>query len=205
VIREGSARVVTDHIALLNERGILLESGEQLDADIIVSATGLELVVMGESSFSVDGEPVDLSDKWTYKGLMASDVPNMVTTFGYINASWTLRADLTSEWVCRVLNHMRDTGTTQVTPRLPQDLADMPARLWIDDFSPGYMERVMHRFPRQGDRAPWVNPQNYARDRSMFRKGELEDGALQFTRAADAAGVAAQAEAPTEPVLKRTA
>ena len=183
VLRDGSARIVTDHIATFNERGILLESGEQLDADIIVSATGLELVVMGDARFSVDGEPVDFSRKWTYKGLMASDVPNMVVTFGYINASWTLRADLTHEWVCRVLNHMRDTGTTQVTPRLPPALADMPSRLWIDDFSPGYMERVMHLFPRQGDREPWINPQDYRKDRKMFRRGELEDGALQFTTA----------------------
>ena len=116
-------------------------------------------------------------------GIVNSNVPNMVVTFGYINASWTLRADLTHEWVCRVLNHMRDTGTTQVTPRLPPALADMPSRLWIDDFSPGYMERVMHLFPRQGDREPWINPQDYRKDRKMFRRGELEDGALQFTTA----------------------
>lgn len=205
VLRDGSARIVTDHIASLNERGILLESGEQLDADIIVSATGLELVVMGESEFSIDGEPVDFSGKWTYKGLMASDVPNMVTTFGYINASWTLRADLTAEWVCRVLNHMRATGTTQVTPRVPADLADMPARPWIDDFSPGYMERVMDQFPRQGDRAPWLNPQNYGRDRAMFRKGELEDGALRFTQAVADQGQAPPEEPADDPALKLSA
>ena len=151
------------------------------------------------------GEPVDFSRTWTYKGLMASDVPNMVVTFGYINASWTLRADLTTEWTCRVLNHMRDTGTTQVTPRLPPDLADMPSRPWIDDFSPGYMERVMHLFPRQGDREPWVNPQNYAKDRRMFRHGELEDGALIFSTATGADAADNDADALPEEPLKRTA
>lgn len=182
-IRAGSARVVTDHIETFTERGIQLKSGEHLDADIIVSATGLELVVMGGARFSIDGKPVDFAKAWTYKGLMVSGVPNLVSTFGYINASWTLRADLTAEWVCRVLNKMKAEGATTVVPELPDSLRDMPARKWIDDFPAGYMERVMHLFPRQGDREPWINPQNYRKDRKMFLQDDLEDGALQFSTA----------------------
>ena len=180
-IRSGKARVVTDHIESFTENGIQLKSGEFLEADIIVSATGLELVVMGGASFSVDGSPVEFPKEWTYKGLMISGVPNLVSTFGYINASWTLRADLTAEWVCRVLNQMKATGTTCAVPVLPESLQSMPARKWIDDFAAGYMERVMHLFPRQGDREPWINPQNYRKDRKMFQHGELEDGTLQFS------------------------
>ena len=181
-IRSGKARVVTDHIESFTENGIQLKSGEFLEADIIVSATGLELVVMGGASFSVDGSPVEFSKEWTYMGLMVSGVPNLVSTFGYINASWTLRADLTAEWVCRVLNQMKATGTTCAVPVLPESLQSMPARKWIDDFAAGYMERVMHLFPRQGDREPWINPQNYRKDRKMFLQGELADGTLQFSQ-----------------------
>lgn len=182
-LRSGKASVVTDHIARITEKGIALESGKTLDADIIVTATGLNLVVLGEMQFAVDGSPVDFAKTWTYKGMMYSDVPNLVCTFGYINASWTLRADLTSEYVCRLLNHMDSIGARQVTPRLRPSDANMPQRPWIDDFSSGYMERMMHRFPMQGDRAPWLNPQNYRRDKKMIRFGEIDDGALEFVRA----------------------
>ena len=113
-IRSGKASVVTDQIERFTETGIQLASGQELDADIIVTATGLNLVVLGEMQFAVDGEPVDFAETWTYKGMMYSGVPNLVCTFGYINASWTLRADLTSEYVCRLLNHMDETGTRQV-------------------------------------------------------------------------------------------
>jgi len=112
---------------------------------------------------------------------MYSDVPNLVSTFGYINASWTLRADLTAEYVCRLLNHMDERAARQVTPRLRAGDAEMPGRPWIDAFSSGYVRRTMHLFPRQGDREPWINPQNYSRDRTMIRGGALEDGVLQFT------------------------
>jgi cation diffusion facilitator CzcD-associated flavoprotein CzcO len=183
-IRSGKASVVTDTIERFTEKGIELKSGETLEADIIVTATGLNLVVLGEMQFAVDGKPVDFADTWTYKGMMCSDVPNMVSTFGYINASWTLRADLTSEYVCRLLNHMDETGTRQVTPRLREIDRNMPARPWIDDFSSGYMQRMMHRFPKQGDHAPWVNPQNYTRDKKMIRHAPLEDGALIFSNPA---------------------
>ena len=115
-IKNGSASVVTDHIDCFDDSGIKLKSGEHLDADIIITATGLQLVIMGGANISVDSKSVDFSKLWTYKGLMVSDVPNMVSTFGYINASWTLRADLTAEWVCRTLNHMTETNSSSVVP-----------------------------------------------------------------------------------------
>jgi cation diffusion facilitator CzcD-associated flavoprotein CzcO len=190
-IRSGKASVVTDQIERVTETGITLASGKQLDADIIVTATGLNLVVLGEMQFAVDGVPVDFAQTWTYKGMMYSGVPNMVSTFGYINASWTLRADLTSEYVCRLINHMDETGTRQAVPCLRAADQHMPARPWIDSFSSGYMQRMMHRFPKQGDHEPWINPQNYARDKKMIRRGALEDGALVFSKPAAPATSAA--------------
>lgn len=181
-IRSGKASVVTDHIDRFTETGIRLRSGRTLDADLIVTATGLELVVLGEMEFAVDGAPVDFAETWTYKGMLYSDVPNLVCTFGYINASWTLRADLTSEYFCRLLHHMDATGTQQVTPRLRAADRGMTPRPWIAGFSAGYMQRAMSRFPKQGDREPWLNPQDYARDRAMIRRGPLEDGVLVFSR-----------------------
>jgi monooxygenase len=180
-IRDGSATVVTEHIDTFTEQGIQLKTGEVLEADIIVTATGLNLVETGDLRFSLDQKEVDFAKTWTYKGLMTSGIPNMVITFGYINASWTLRADLTAEWVCRVLNHMDATGTAIATPKLSQGDQSMTPRPWIEDFSSGYMQRMMHRFPRQGDHEPWINPQDYGRDKKMFRTGSLEDGALQFS------------------------
>ena len=183
-IKNGSATVVTDHIDGFTENGIQLKSGEHLDADIIVSATGLELVMMGGAEIAVDEEIVDFAKLWTYKGLMVSDVPNMVSTFGYINASWTLRADLTAEWVCRTLNHMTETNTTSVVPVVPANLQDMPVRSWIADFPAGYMQRMMHRFPKQGDQEPWINTQDFRRDRALFTQPLAKDTALKFSTSA---------------------
>ena len=132
--------------------------------------------------FVVDGVPVDFSKTWTYKGFAYSDVPNLASSFGYINASWTLRADLICEYVCRLLNHMAETGTVQCTPRLRASDADMPERDWIENFSSGYMQRVMHMFPKQGDREPWINPQDYRRDKKMFKKSPVADGVMRFAR-----------------------
>jgi len=181
-MREGKASVVTSTIDTFDETGILLASGQHLDADVIVTATGLHLVTLGEVQFEVDGKPIDFAETWTYKGVAYSGVPNLASSFGYINASWTLRSDLTCEYVCRLLNHMAKTGTTQCTPQLRDEDLNMPERPWIDSFSAGYMSRVMHMFPRQGNHAPWVNPQNFARDKKMFRRAPLDDGAMQFTR-----------------------
>jgi cation diffusion facilitator CzcD-associated flavoprotein CzcO len=179
-INSGKASVVTDNIDCITKKGIRLVSGEELDADIIITATGLNMKPLGGAQFQVDGEPVHFPDTWTYKGLMYSDVPNLVQTFGYINASWTLRADLTAEYTCRVLNRMDELGARQVTPRLQPEDRDMPKRPWIEDFSSGYMQRAMHLLPNQGDRAPWRNTQSYAADKKMIRKAALEDGALTF-------------------------
>jgi monooxygenase len=181
-MREGKASVVTDHITSFTETGIQLASGEHLDADIIITATGLELVTLGEMDFFVDGNQVDFAKTWTYKGFAYSDIPNMASTFGYINASWTLRSDLTAEYVCRLLNHMRKKGVAQCTPRLRDQDRSMKERPWIDGFSSGYMQRMMHRMPRQGDHEPWINPQNYRRDKKMFKHSPIDDGVMQFSK-----------------------
>ena len=180
-LKSGKASIVTDTIDTFTEKGVLLESGEELDADIIVTATGLELVVLGGAEIVVDGQPVDFSKTFSYLGMMYSDVPNLVTTFGYINASWTLRADLTAEYSCRILNHMDEAGCRQCTPHLRDEDQDMPARKWITDFSSGYMQRVMHMFPKQGDKAPWLNTQNYTEDKKLLATRAVDDGVLQFS------------------------
>jgi monooxygenase len=180
-IKNGSASVVTDHIDTFDETGIVLASGEHLDADIIVTATGLELVTLGEVDFVVDGEPVDFSQTIAYKGFAYSDVPNLASTFGYVNASWTLRADLIARYVCRLLNHMDATGTEICTPRLRPSDATMSTRPVLDHLTSGYVRRAMDRYPKQGDREPWINPQDYAKDKKMFRKGPVDDGVMRFT------------------------
>jgi len=179
-IRSGKVSVVTDQIDTFVENGIRLQSGTELDADIIITATGLDLLVLGGVQFTVDGEAVDFSETYTYKGIMSSGVPNMMSTFGYINASWTLRADLTAEYFCRVVNHMDAGGYRQFTPRLRAEDREMKTQPWITGFSPGYMQRGLGRLPKQGDREPWVNPQNYQLDKKMFLKGDIDDGELVF-------------------------
>ena len=188
-IRSGRAEVVTDVIDRFTETGIALRSGTEIEADIIVTATGLQLVTLGEMDFVVDGEPVDFAQTWTYKGLAYSDVPNLASSFGYVNASWTLRADLTCEYVCRLLNHMTESGTDRCTPRLRPSDQDMPARPWIDDFTAGYMQRMMPHLPRQGDRVPWTNPQRYSEDKKLLRKAPVEDGVMHFTASPVLAGL----------------
>ncbi len=180
-IKNGTATVVTDHIDTVTETGIRLRSGDELAADIIITATGLQLVTVGGVDVTVDGHPVDFSQTWTYKGVAYSDVPNMASSFGYINASWTLRSDMIARWMCRVLNHMRETRTDQCTPRLREADRDMPARPWIDGFSAGYITRMAPMLPKQGDRAPWLNPQRYAPDRAQLDRAPIDDGVMQFT------------------------
>ena len=179
-INNGDASVVTAEIDTFTATGILLTNGEHIDADIIVTATGLQLVTIGDMDFTVDGQPVDFSKTWTYKGIAYSDVPNMASSFGYINASWTLRADITCQWVCRLLNHMTESGMTQATPRLRPEDADMPERPFIDDFSAGYMARMMPLLPRQGDREPWINTQSYRADKKFIAKAPIVDGVMRF-------------------------
>lgn len=179
-IKDGSASVVTDHIDTFTPTGIRLRSGEHLDADVVVTATGLQLVTLGEMDFTVDGEPVDFSSTFTYRGVAYSNVPNLASSFGYINASWTLRSDLVCGWVCRVLNHLRDTGTDVVVPRLRESDRDMPPQPWIDDFSAGYIQRMLPLLPKQGDRDPWVAHQDYRRELRTLGKAPLDDGVLVF-------------------------
>lgn len=180
-IKSGKASVVTENIANFTETGIALANGEHLDADVIITATGLNLVTLGEMDFVVDGKPVDFSRTITYKGFAYSGIPNLASSFGYVNASWTLRADLICEYVCRLLNHMRKTNTRQCTPQLRESDANMTEISWIGEFSPNYMKRVMHQFPHQGDREPWINPQNYKRDKKMFKHGRIDDGVMIFS------------------------
>ena len=180
-IRNGKVSVVTETIDRFTPDGILLKTGEELKADIIVTATGLNLVTLGQVEFRIDGNPVDFSETWIYKGLAYSDVPNLISTFGYINASWTLRADINSSYACRLLNHMRKTGAKRATPRLRESDMDMPRRNWIEGFSSGYMKRSMSEMPKQGDREPWLNTQDFYKDKKMLsRSTSLEDGVMEF-------------------------
>ena len=180
-IRRDRAAVATGTIAEVTESGVELTSGERIEADILVTATGLRLAVFGGVEFSVDGSPVHFPDRVNYKGIMLSDLPNLAYVFGYVNASWTLRADLTCAYVCRLLNRMGELGMRQCTPRLREEDHDMEIQPWIVGFTPGYMARSMHLFPKQGDRNPWRNTQNYLQDRKIVLRDPLEDGALTFS------------------------
>ena len=180
-IKRGKADVVTGTVAGFDSDTVRLASGEDVRADILVTATGLNLEVMGNVSISVDGDPVKFSETLCYKGMMYADVPNFANVFGYVNASWTLRADLTCEYVCRLLDHMTQTGMRQCTPRLREQDRTIEQRPWIVDFMPGYMARSMHLFPRQGDRDPWRNTQNYLEDRKIVYRQPLEDGVLTLS------------------------
>ena len=178
VIREDKASVVTDHIDTFTETGILLESGEQLEADIVITATGLELLFIGGIQLTVDGEPVNLPDKLTYKGMMLEGVPNFALAVGYTNASWTLKCDLTCDYVCRLLNHLHDTGLQQCTPR--NDDASVTAAPLLG-LSSGYITRAADRFPKQGSRHPWQVHQSYLRDYRALKRSGIEDDSMKFT------------------------
>ena len=178
-IRSGKASIVTDQIESFTEKGIRLKSGDDLEADIIVTATGLNLRLMHGLQLVVDGEPVDLSKTMTYKAMMFSDVPNLASAFGYTNASWTLKCDLTSEYVCRLLNHMDRFGYTKCTPgRADASVDEEPAL----DFTSGYVQRALGSLPKQGSKAPWKLHQNYALDLIGVRFNEIDDGVMEFRR-----------------------
>jgi cation diffusion facilitator CzcD-associated flavoprotein CzcO len=175
-ISDGGASVVTDRIASFTERGIQLESGEELEADVIVTATGLNLLFLGGMRLSVDGEAVDMPSRMAYKGMMLSGVPNFAFTVGYTNASWTLKADLTSEYVCRLLNHMDAHGYGQCVPEVDASVSEEP----LLDFTSGYVQRSLHEFPKQGSVEPWKLRQNYVFDIGTIRRGAIEDGSIRF-------------------------
>ncbi|MBO9712055.1 NAD(P)/FAD-dependent oxidoreductase [Sphingomonas sp.] len=170
-IRAGKAEVVTDTIARFTETGLLLGSGKQLDADLVVTATGLELQLMSDIALEVDGKAIDPARSMAYKGMMLSDVPNLALSFGYTNASWTLKADLTSAYVCRLLNTMTKRRMRQATPRMKETVGETP----FLDFTSGYVQRAMQRFPKQGTRKPWRVHQNYTRDVMALRFGSVDD------------------------------
>ena len=177
-LRKQRASVVTGEIESFTEKGLRLKSGAELEADLIVTATGLDLEILAGIQLAVDGERVVPSKTFNYKGLMYSDVPNLASSFGYTNASWTLKCDLTCEYVCRLLNHMQKHGYRKCTPRNSDPaLAEEP---WVD-FSSGYIQRTLHLFPKQGSRAPWKLRQNYARDIMTLRFGRIDDGVMEFS------------------------
>jgi monooxygenase len=179
-LREKRASIVTDHIETFTPTGIKLKSGEHLDADIIVTATGLSLVALGGARLLVDGQPVQLNQAMTYKGAMLTGIPNLAFVFGYTNASWTLKADLISTFVCRLLNYMDRHGYRQVTPHLNDpEVQDLP----LLDLTSSYILRALDCFPKQGSKLPWRLYQNYILDTLMIHFGSLKDEALEFKRA----------------------
>ena len=177
-IAAGRAEVVTDHVERFTEHGLQLQSGRELQADIVVSATGLELQLLGGAQVSLDGVPLETGQLVSYKGVMYAGVPNLAATFGYLAASWTLKADLTSQYVCRLLNHLRDTGRQVATPGAP------PPGMALEpfaDFTSGYFQRAMHRLPRQGSEGPWKLYDAYADDRRRLLREPVDDGVMAFS------------------------
>jgi monooxygenase len=178
-IRKGQAAVVTDTIDRFTETGIKLTSGAEIEADIIVTATGLNLQLFGGAAIRCNGVPVNLHDTMAYKGMMLTGLPNMAFTIGYTNASWTLKADLVSEFFCRVLNYMDSKGFDKVVPGQPaDDIEERP----LMEFTPGYVLRALDYLPKAGSRTPWRLKQNYLLDINLIRRGRVDDEALQFFR-----------------------
>ncbi len=178
-IKTGKATVVTDHIERFTPTGILLKSGREIAADLIVTATGLKLILLGGLKVSIDGAARDLSKSMSYKGMMYSDVPNLASAFGYTNASWTLKCDLTCEYVCRLINYMDRKGYRIATPPRDPAVAELP---WLD-FSSGYVQRALDVLPKQGAKKPWRLYQNYALDLVTLRFGAVDDGTMRFEKA----------------------
>jgi monooxygenase len=179
-LSDGGASIVTDRIDTFTETGIKLASGKELEADLVVTATGLNLLAIGGMELTVDDEPVDLSQTVGYKGMMFSGVPNMAVALGYTNASWTLKCDLCSHYVCRLITYMDERGYSTAMPLEPDP--SLPREPFID-FNSGYVVRAIHKFPKQGPHAPWRLYQNYPRDIRMLKRGPLEDEGIRFTRA----------------------
>jgi cation diffusion facilitator CzcD-associated flavoprotein CzcO len=177
-ISAGRVSVVTDHIETFTERGLLLKSGAELDADIIVTATGLELLFLGGIRLYVEGQAVDAHSRLTYKGTMLEDVPNLALAIGYTNASWTLKCDLTCDYICRLLNHMRSRGQRQCTPRNTDASVASTSLLGL---SSGYIERGARLFPRQGSKPPWQVRQSYLSDYWTIKLAAIDDEVMEFT------------------------
>ncbi|MGB3455213.1 MAG: NAD(P)/FAD-dependent oxidoreductase [Litorimonas sp.] len=178
-LKAGRASMVTGHIDRFVEDGLLMQDGAHVEADLIVTATGLELNFGTNHPISIDGAVQDPADKFTYRGVMVSDIPNLIAVFGYTNASWTLRADLMSRYFIRLMKHMEERGQTRVVPVAPEGMERRP----ILDFQAGYLQRVLHKMPSQGDRMPWKNIQDYRHDCQILIEDPVDDPALQFTTA----------------------
>ena len=178
---DGSAEIVTDRVATFTEKGIELESGRELEADIVITATGLNLLFLGGMRIAIDGEAPEISRALTYKGMMLNDFPNFAYTLGYTNASWTLKADLASEYICRLLNHMDAAGYRVCMPKITDPAVTEEPLL---DFNSGYVLRSIDQLPKQGSKEPWKLRQNYPLDLRMLRRGPIADGALQFSHPA---------------------
>jgi cation diffusion facilitator CzcD-associated flavoprotein CzcO len=181
-IRKGKASVVTDEIARFAEEGILLKSGKTLEANIIVTATGFNLSILGDIAFAIDGKPLDFADTVTYRGMMFTGVPNMAWVFGYFRASWTLRTDMVADFVCRLLAHMQQKGVKKVVPALRPEDHNMPLLSWIDpeNFNPNYLMRDMHLLPKRGDKPEWQHSQDYWAEKDQFPAIDLDDAAFVY-------------------------
>jgi cation diffusion facilitator CzcD-associated flavoprotein CzcO len=181
-INAGAASMVTDEIEKFTEKGILLKSGDELEADIIMTATGFNLSVLGGITFSIDDKELDFAETVTYRGMMFTGVPNMVWIFGYFRASWTLRVDIISDFVCRLLNHMKKTGMNSIVPALRPEDSEMPRLPWLDteNFNPGYMTRSMHLLPKRGDKPEWQHTQDYWSERQELPEIDLEDPIFKY-------------------------
>ena len=177
-----NCEIVTDHIETFTEHGIRLRSGRELEADLVVSATGLNMHMCSGLELEVDGEPVDVPDHWLYKGIMLSGVPNFALTVGSLIHSYTLRVEMIAKWVCRVLDHMDASGARTVTPTLPKPRSEMEARPFTEEFSSGYLLRVIDQFPKTTSEEPWVNQQSYEDSLRLFNE-PVDDGHLRFARA----------------------
>ena len=181
-IKNGKASVVTAEIDSFTETGIALKSGDTLEADVIITATGFDLSVLGDVAFTIDDEPLTFHDTVTYRGIMFTGIPNLAYVFGYFRASWTLRFELIADFVCRLLTHMDERGSTMVVPAVRDEEADMELGPWVDpeNFNPGYLTRSMHRMPKQGPHDPWRLLHEYAVERVVLPEADLEDGSLIY-------------------------
>jgi monooxygenase len=195
-LSKGEAEIVTDRIESFDESGIRTESGKHLDADVVVTATGLNLLFLGGAKLRVDGVEPDMAKAMTYKGMMLSDIPNFAFTLGYTNASWTLKADLVAEYVCRLLNHMEAGGYDVCVPRISDPSVTEEPLL---DFNSGYVLRSLHELPKQGSKEPWKLRMNYPLDLRAMRFGAVEDGSMRFERKPAAGSARPEAEALASP------
>jgi cation diffusion facilitator CzcD-associated flavoprotein CzcO len=178
-MKAGRVSVVTGEIERFTPAGLRLESGEEIEADIVVTATGLQIKLMSGIGFSIDGAPVNLSDQLAYRAFMFSDVPNLSYTFGYTNASWTLKADLSARYLCRLLNHLSARDLDVAVPRRDPSVEEVP----FLDFTSGYVQRAAGILPKQGATHPWRVHQNYIKDIRTLRYGSVEDGVMHFAKA----------------------